>query len=257
MNRWTLYAVSTLLLTLGGCRSRAKTAPVAIAGDAGAADRHQKARPSGQRLSRQQAVDDARQMIRLLEETHPDPYSPMNGKIAFKRKARALVGAIPADGLTAVELARRLQTFLAGLGDGHTALKSKDLDWYAAEPSVAVAFEICSAGLYLSGFNTPALQGTRGFKLTGVNGVPVDRLIARLSRLTAVENRYHAYAKLARAVVSRELLARLIEGLTPETQIRYGLEGPGGKRVSRSIRAAKQVAPYLGKAPSRGQRGST
>jgi hypothetical protein len=75
-------------------------------------------------------------------------------------------------------------------------------------------------------------------KLLAVNGVPIGELAARVARATPVENPHHANAWLRRALVSDELLPKLIPGWEPGTAVRLELESPAGARASKTIPAA-------------------
>ncbi len=61
------------------------------------------------RLSRLSCLKDARELVRLLEASHPDPFSPFGGKVSFKRRAKALFGSLPARGMTVAALGEVLQ----------------------------------------------------------------------------------------------------------------------------------------------------
>jgi hypothetical protein len=70
------------------------------------------ANPANSRqLTYEQAIRDARQLLQLLELSHPDPYSPMGGKVNFKRQAWALLKSIPKHSVDSASLAVRLQRF--------------------------------------------------------------------------------------------------------------------------------------------------
>jgi hypothetical protein len=55
----------------------------------------------------EQAVEDTKTFLSLLESTHPDPYTNLGGKIEFKRKAEKLTDSLPPDGLSVPELTDR------------------------------------------------------------------------------------------------------------------------------------------------------
>jgi hypothetical protein len=71
-------------------------------------------------LSHDDAVADARELVGLLESSHPDCYAPFGGRVAFQREAQRLVAAMPAQGLETEDLAARLRLFMSRLGDGHS-----------------------------------------------------------------------------------------------------------------------------------------
>ncbi|MGD8969523.1 MAG: hypothetical protein PVI07_18615, partial [Anaerolineae bacterium] len=73
-------------------------------------------------FSREELIEDARELAHILESTHPDPYIRGGGKIAFRRRLHQLLNAIPEDGMTRDEFVRLLRPFIAAVGDGHTVI---------------------------------------------------------------------------------------------------------------------------------------
>jgi hypothetical protein len=193
--------------------------------------------PPPERLSREQAVRDTKHLVRLLELSHPDPYTRLGGKVAFHRKVRALIDSLPADGIATREFADRLQTFLGRLHDGHTHLKwETGPSWREAQPdAVPVSFACSAGGPYLSAFDAADLEGTRGFRLRAVEGLPYEELAERLSAVASVENRHGACHVLRHVVVSPTLLARLVPQADPSDGIAYELEAPDGARETRTV----------------------
>jgi hypothetical protein len=186
-------------------------------------------------LTHTQAVSDTRTFIRFLEATHPDPYTNLGGKIAFKWKAKQLVAALPSDGLTVPELADRLAVFVAPLKDGHTRIRGSREKWQDSSPKLPVRFLILSDGLVLAASDLPGLKGTRGYRLRAVNGHSVAELLERMSSEVATENAYGAYTGLTVALRSRKFLTNLIPDLQPSTAVVFNLEALNGKPVNREI----------------------
>jgi hypothetical protein len=212
--------------------------------DAAQAAPRDKRQPQRQ-LSWSACQRDARQLVQLLELSHPDPYGPLGGKVAFKRRANALLASLPRKGVTAAELGELLQSFLAGLKDGHTRLQTQSWSWQAND-ALPVLFDVSDRGLHVAGSDLEALESTRGLRLERVNGVAVTELESRLARRVAFENAYHARAMLRRAVVSPRLLAQLLPKLGPRQGISYDLISSAGVRSSRKLAAASTA----GKKPS-------
>jgi hypothetical protein len=187
------------------------------------------------RLTHDQAVKDARTFVRLLEESHPDPYTNLGGKVAFERKAQQLIRDIPAEGLSVPELRDRLAAFTAPLKDGHTRVSGRSEGWADDSPKLAVKFQIAADGLLISGSDLPQLKGLRGARLVAVNGVTVDQLLDRLAAKLAVENQYGAYSGLSAVLRSSKLLKNLLPDLDGAAGVTYSLETPAGKKVESKI----------------------
>lgn len=198
------------------------------------------------RLSRAQAVGDAKMLVRLLELSHPDPYLNMGGKVEFKRRALELTESIPADGLTVTELRTRLARFLAGLRDGHTFLNpGGDDPWRDPSFWLPVDFSIVSDGLVMVDSDLPQLEGCRGARLLGVNGHDVPELLKMEAEKFAVENDYAAYAKLMNTVRSFKFMNNFFPGLDRARGIGYRLELPDGHAVDRTIPWDARSQPEL------------
>ncbi len=66
-------------------------------------------------LSKQELRADVLQLAQLLVEAHPDPYSAIGGPVAFRRKVAEILEALPEEGLTDLQLLRRLRPLVASL----------------------------------------------------------------------------------------------------------------------------------------------
>jgi hypothetical protein len=78
-------------------------------------------------FSREQLIEDARQLADTIERTHPDPYTRGGGKIAYHRRLQRLLNAIPKEGMTKNEFIRLLRPFVAAVRDSHTYLHYRTL----------------------------------------------------------------------------------------------------------------------------------
>jgi len=68
-------------------------------------------------FSRDELIEDARQLADAIESAHPDPYTRGGGRIAFHRRLQRLLNAIPEEGMTQDEFIRLLRPFVAAVGD--------------------------------------------------------------------------------------------------------------------------------------------
>ncbi len=186
-----------------------------------------------QPLTRAQAEKDTRTLLRLLEASHPDPYTNLGGKVAFARKAHQLVESIPSEGISASDLRSRLSAFLSGLRDGHTFLMGGDDRWRDPAAWLPVSFRVTSDGLFISSHNTAVLRGTRGYRLRGVNGIPLAELVRRA--VIPAENMYGDYLRAGNVVRSFKMLSNVIPGLDRSGGITYNLESPTGAKEDRTI----------------------
>ena len=148
-------------------------------------------------FSRDQLIEDARQLAEAIESAHPDPYINGGGKIAFHHRLHHLLNAIPESGMTREEFIRLLRPFIAAVGDAHTELWS-DYSVNARAPGgVPLWFGIVEESLYVAGVPDQEYEDLIGSLLVSVEGVPLAELCARQRRLQGTENQYHVLYLLA------------------------------------------------------------
>jgi hypothetical protein len=181
-------------------------------------------------FSRDQLIEDARQLADILESVHPDPYIRGGGKIAFHRRLHRLLNAIPEEGMTRDEFVRLLSPFVAAVGDGHTEI------WYGYRVNdrvprgVPLGFGIVEQSLYVAGVPDKEDSDLLGALLVSVEGVPVAELCERQEQLRGTENKYHALQLLVRLSL---WYRPFMEDLLPEWQdsscVRVELQLPSGE----------------------------
>ena len=148
-------------------------------------------------FSRDQLIEDARQLAEAIESAHPDPYINGGGKIAFHRRLHRLLNAIPAEGMTREEFIRFLRPFIAAVGDAHTELWP-DYSVNADAPGgVPLRFGVVEESLYVAGVPDEESRDLIGATLVSVEGVPLAELCERQRQLHGTENQYHVLHLLA------------------------------------------------------------
>lgn len=168
---------------------------------------------------------DAREFIKYLEETHPDPYTPYGGRPYFYSAARRLTESILIDSVTdSDELARRITQFLIPLGDGHTSIdrkKSQDHNRYAPIYSRQLA-----DGIVVT-YIPDSLKECLGHRVVAINEVPIDSIIKRTGFFTITENYSGRMLQVCRKFSSEYFLRQVIEGLDGD-YVMYTLEDSSG-----------------------------
>ncbi len=174
---------------------------------------------------------DAREFIKYLEETHPDPYTPYGGRPYFYSAARRLTESILIDSVTdSDELARRITQFLIPFGDGHTGIdrmNSQDHKRYAPIYSRQLTDGIVVTHL------PDSLKEFLGDRVIAIDGVPIDSLIKRAGLFTITENHSGRMLQVCRNLSSERFLRKVIEGFEGD-YVEYTLEDPSG--LKRDIR---------------------
>jgi hypothetical protein len=188
---------------------------------------------TAQRLSAEQVEQDLRYLVRVIEQTHPDPYSVIGGKLEFKRRAGEMLRSIPPDGATPDGVFELLSPFLADLQDGHTRfLPPAKLVDDSALKWLPLRFAVASDGLYVSR-TVAGLESLRGHRLAAVEQLPVERLAELAARVVPVENNYGGLRALASSLRSTRYYARWFGARLDSLEVQ--LESPSGELMKQRL----------------------
>jgi hypothetical protein len=181
-------------------------------------------------FSRDQLIEDARQLADSLESAHPDPYIRGGGKIAFHRRLHELLSAIPEDGMTRDEFIRLLRPFVAAVGDAHTEIWSTYQVNERSPGGVPLWFGIVEESLYVAGVPQGVDQDLIGATLVSVEDVPLSELCERQERLQAPENVYSTLQLLAMSSLwYRPFMKDLLPEWQDDSRVSVKLQLPGGE----------------------------
>lgn len=178
---------------------------------------------------------DTAQLIRLLVESHPDPYAAGGGPVAFHRRADALLAALPEAGLSAAQFQHRLRPLVAAVGDGHTTLLPLATPADAA-PQARFAWEVVEDQLYIGAVRTSADRPLLGAQLTALAGVAVTALASRLLQRRACDNDYQVLAQLALALDECASVADLLDTVALPDDVPLTLTLPDGTHHTTALR---------------------
>ena len=143
------------------------------------------------RFSQEELTADARQLTAIIEDTHPDPYQLIGGKIAYHRHFQHLLHAIPEEGMTKNEFRFLLRPFVAAIGDAHTEVYAHRNVDLAAPGGIPLKFKVAGQSLVVLGIPHERYKSLLGAALLSVEGVSIDDLGDRLRILRPIENQYH------------------------------------------------------------------
>jgi len=73
-------------------------------------------------FTRDQLIEDARQLAAIIEDTHPDPFVHCGGRIAFHRMLQGVLESIPDAGTTLDGFVHLVRPVIGFVGDGHTGI---------------------------------------------------------------------------------------------------------------------------------------
>ena len=135
-------------------------------------------------------VADFNEFVRLLEETHPDPYTNYGGRPFFRRAAMETRFSLILDSVTSTdELSRRIRQFLIPLHDGHTGIEgsfgfdSNEHDNICAP----VSFSPISDGVIIVSISSE-YKDLLGSRLIAIEGIPFKKVCEDLAQNFTAEN---------------------------------------------------------------------
>jgi hypothetical protein len=181
-------------------------------------------------LERNLLIEDVRQLADILESTHPDPYSNGGGRIAFHRRLHEVLRSIPQDGMTRDEFVKLLRPFVAAIGDQHTSIYTTYETDMAAPGGLPFVFEPIEKSLYVLVPFSPSDNEYIGSRLVSVEGVPLDSLVQRFTRVEGVENEYFALREFGRGnLLFRPYLQELLPEWSDLSSITFKFQRPSGE----------------------------
>jgi CubicO group peptidase (beta-lactamase class C family) len=194
--------------------------------------------PVAQIYHRPELIEDARQLLAILEDNHPDPYFHGGGKVAFRLRFQELLRSIPADGMTADAFTELLLPFVASVGDGHTTV----WDWENVQLSsvlpggVPLRFEVVEQSLYVAAVPLTCDRELIGSILLSVEGVSVEQLRVRQRRRRGIDNEYGELCWLIDGLWYGPRLTELLPEWTDRTTVRVTLRHPDGAIAEHEFR---------------------
>lgn len=190
-------------------------------------------------LSQVDAIADTQQLIRLLTESHPDPYLHSGGPIGFHRRAEDILGAIPREGISRRGLVDVLRPLVASLHDGHTAIFVPGAEPGAPEdpdrPLLPVEFDPIEQDLVVGAVYRDRDRRLLGARLRAVESISFEELGRRMEELRGADNEYANLVHVCETLTDAGLVAALLHTGEPDT-LTLDLESPDGRSLSEPIR---------------------
>ena len=174
-------------------------------------------------------VADFNEFVRLLEETHPDPYTNYGGRPFFRRAAMETRYGLVMDSVTSPDvLANRIREFLAPIGDGHTNIQRGQSEWWR---HTQARFLPMNQGIIYTQILPAQYKNLIGSKLVGIENMSIQDVLTGFNKHEAAENEMGRMILLCWDCVS---LDKVIPNI-PEDSITYHLETPEGKQVALTL----------------------
>jgi len=184
--------------------------------------------PSDALISRDKLIQDVRQLIRILETAHPDPYINGGGKIAFHRRIQKIMAGLPAEGLNSSDFEKRLSPIFVSIGDGHTRMNRALTANASNTKLIPVRFRAIENDLYLASVFNEQDRPLLGSVLVAVQGIPYAQLLERMYSLQPIENPFRAMALLSRFLMDKRYYDELLPEWKDKSRISIRLKIPSG-----------------------------
>ncbi|HEX2983374.1 MAG TPA: S41 family peptidase [Ignavibacteriales bacterium] len=168
-------------------------------------------------------------LVVLLEKTHPDPYMPFGGKMAFHKKALSSRSQIPESGMSKADFYFLLSGFVSKLHDGHTYIDYPIEHDKQEEKILPVKFTIAGDCLFIKEAQA-GYEQYLGYRLQGVNGISINDFLEKIQFIEPCENIYGAYSSLRKTLFLKSLTQRLFPGI--KNSIDCELLSPSGEKTS-------------------------
>ena len=179
-------------------------------------------------------VADFNEFVRLMEETHPDPYTNYGGRPFFRKAAMETRYGLIQDSVTSSdELARRINEFLAPLSDGHTFVNGGYGNAMNAKKAF-IRFNTMNNGIIWVEALPAEYENLLGSKLVAIEDMPVQDVVTGLAKNYAAENEVGRRLNLCGDRGFMIDLDKVISNLR-EDSITYHLETPAGQLVSLTL----------------------
>lgn len=178
-------------------------------------------------VSRDSIISDFDTLVKIVESTHPDPYTNYGGRVFFYKTANdCRLRLMSESSLTVNDLYEVSSEFLSYLQDGHTNINAPAVSVPDAEGDsiLLVKFRYGGESLFVDaiGQKDARLLGSR---LTGINGVTTDKVTERVAKYYPCENKAGKYGFMSdyfrplgiyRKLAGREDGKIILELITPE-----------------------------------------
>ena len=179
-------------------------------------------------------VADFNEFVRLLEETHPDPYTNYGGKPFFRKAVMETRRNLIDDKVTnADELAMRINTFLAPLQDGHTWIQTSDNSNMMTKKAAPIRFQAINDGVIIEAILSEYKE-LIGSRLIAIENIPVKEICDGLAQYYPSENNIGRLSNICKDQGFMVDLGKVIPNM-PTDSLSYQLQTPEGKHINLSL----------------------
>lgn len=179
-------------------------------------------------------VADFNEFVRLMEETHPDPYTNYGGRVFFRKAAMETRQSLVEDKVTdANELAKRINAFLIPLHDGHTWIQIADNSNMMTKKVAPIRFQAINDAIIVEAIMADYSKFI-GSRLMGIENIPVKDIYDGLALYYPAENEIGRISNICQDRGFMVDLGKVIPNM-PNDSLTYQLQTPDGKRVNLTL----------------------
>lgn len=137
-------------------------------------------------------VADFDELVKMIEDTHPDPYMNFGGRVFFHKKANDIQRELLNNpNVTLGDLYLKASEFISQIQDGHSFINSpQNMNNASGSDSLVVVKFMCGDGSLIVNAIDSARGDLIGSRLIGINEVPVEGVLDRVAISYPCENRY-------------------------------------------------------------------
>ena len=179
-------------------------------------------------------VADFNEFVRLMEETHPDPYTNYGGRVFFRKAVMDTRKSLIDDKVTdANELAKRINAFLVPLHDGHTWMQIPDNSNMMTKKAAPIRFQAINDGVIVEAILSD-YKGLIGSKLIAIENIPVKEICDGLAQHYPSENNIGRLSNICQDRGFMVDLGKVIPNMHQDS-LSYQLLTPEGKHINLTL----------------------
>jgi len=196
--------------------------------------------PTHRMVSQLALREDLRQLVQLLDQSHPDPYLASGGRVAFYRRVHHIDMSIPKEGMTILGFLNLVRPLVASVRDGHTTIRAPRTKGISKK-RLWIDFDVASRKVFVSAVYAQEDRGAIGGSVIGIEGVPFQDLVRHQQRMRGFDNDYNNLSHLIATLKDGQGLADILDRAIPPQRVRVQVELPDGS--VRVVAAALSLQP--------------
>lgn len=143
-------------------------------------------------------VADFDELVKIIEDTHPDPYMSFGGRVFFHKRSNDFRRQLMNDSnVNVTDLYHKASEFISQMQDGHSFVNStQNMNNASGSDSLLVVKFMCGDGaLIVNGIDSTRTD-LIGSRLIGINGKDMNYILDRVGACYPCENKFGRMGKL-------------------------------------------------------------